>query len=101
LVHICPVVLEKKVKMWIVHGQRRTMTDAKGSHCLWQGELKTIHFFCFVHTKYTRICFFEITLNMTQKVSLPSFTLQVHIQCKCWYNLIVEYWYLCVSYGHQ
>ena len=29
LVHICPVVLEKKIKMWILHGQRRTMTDAK------------------------------------------------------------------------
>jgi hypothetical protein len=73
-------------------GRWRMPSDGKSSHCLWQGELKTIHFFCFVHTKYTRIWFFEIALNMTQKVALPSFTLQVHIQCKFWYNLIVEYW---------
>jgi len=52
----------------------RMPSDGKSSHCLWQGELKTIHFFCFIHTKYTRIWLFEITLNMTQKVALPSIT---------------------------
>jgi hypothetical protein len=31
-------VSEEKIKMWKVNG--RQTTDAKSSHCLWQGELK-------------------------------------------------------------
>jgi hypothetical protein len=32
-------VSEEKIKMWKVNG-RRTPSDGKSSHCLWQGELK-------------------------------------------------------------
>jgi hypothetical protein len=32
-------VSEQKIKMWKVNG-RRTPSDGKSSHCLWQGELK-------------------------------------------------------------
>ena len=32
-------VSEEKIKMWKVNG-RRTTSDGKSSHCLWQGELK-------------------------------------------------------------
>jgi hypothetical protein len=31
-------VSEEKIKMWKVNG-RRTPSDGKSSHCLWQGEL--------------------------------------------------------------
>jgi hypothetical protein len=34
-------VSEEKIKMWKVNG-RRTPSDGKSSHCLWQGELKNI-----------------------------------------------------------
>jgi hypothetical protein len=34
-------VSEEKIKMWKVNG-RRTPSDGKSSHCLWQGELKMI-----------------------------------------------------------
>ena len=34
------VVLEEKIKMGKVNG-RRTLSDGKSSHCLFQGELKT------------------------------------------------------------
>ena len=37
-------VSEEKIKMWKVNG-RWTPSDAKNSHCLWQGELKTF-FYC-------------------------------------------------------
>ena len=33
-------VSEEKIKMWKVNG-RRTSSDGKSSHCLWQGELKS------------------------------------------------------------
>ena len=33
-------VSEEKIKMWKVNG-RRTPSDGKSSHCLWQGELKS------------------------------------------------------------
>ena len=36
-------VLEEKVKMRKVNGQR-TPSDGKSSHCLWQGELKSCEF---------------------------------------------------------
>jgi len=35
-------VSEEKIKMWKVNGRqtrRRTPSDGKSSHCLWQGEL--------------------------------------------------------------
>ena len=32
-------ISEEKIKMWKVNG-RRTPSDGKSSHCLWQGELK-------------------------------------------------------------
>ena len=35
-----PVVSEEKIKMWKIN-RRRTPSDGKSSHCLWQGELKT------------------------------------------------------------
>ena len=38
-VHLAKGVSEKKIKMWKVNG-RRTPSDGKSSHCLWQGELK-------------------------------------------------------------
>ena len=34
-------VSEEKINMWQVNG-RRTPSDGKSSHCLWQGELKKI-----------------------------------------------------------
>ena len=33
-------VSDEKIKMWKVNG-RRTPSDGKSSHCLWQGELKS------------------------------------------------------------
>ena len=36
-------VSEEKIKMWKVNG-RRTPSDGKSSHCLWQGELKIYSF---------------------------------------------------------
>jgi hypothetical protein len=38
-VHLAEGVSEEKIKMWKVNG-RRTPSDGKTSHCLWQGELK-------------------------------------------------------------
>ena len=38
-VHLAEGVSEEKIKMWKVNG-RRTPSDGKSSHCLWQGELK-------------------------------------------------------------
>ena len=38
-VHLAWGVSEEKIKMWKVNG-RRTPSDGKSSHCLWQGELK-------------------------------------------------------------
>jgi hypothetical protein len=35
-------VSEEKIKMWKVNG-RRTPSDGKSSHCLWQGELKIMY----------------------------------------------------------
>ena len=37
-VHLAKIS-ENKIKMWKVNG-RRTPSDGKSSHCLWQGELK-------------------------------------------------------------
>ena len=37
-VHWAEGVSEEKIKMWKVNG-RRTPSDGKSSHCLWQGEL--------------------------------------------------------------
>ena len=43
------MVSEEKIKMWKVNGRqttdngRRTPSDGKSSHCLWQGELKRVH----------------------------------------------------------
>jgi hypothetical protein len=39
-VHLAEGFQEEKIKMWKVNG-RRTPSDGKSSHCLWQGELKT------------------------------------------------------------
>ena len=42
-------VSEEKIKMWKANGRRttedrrRTPSDGKSSHCLWQGELTTVH----------------------------------------------------------
>ena len=41
-------VSEEKIKMWKVN-ERRTPSDDKGSHCLWQGELKICYFFHYVN----------------------------------------------------
>ena len=42
-VHLAEGVSEEKIKMWKVN-RRQTPSDGKSSHCLWQGELKTIVF---------------------------------------------------------
>ena len=45
-VHLAEGFQEEKIKMWKVNGRqtmddrRRTPSDGKSSHCLWQGELK-------------------------------------------------------------
>jgi hypothetical protein len=35
---------EEKITMWRVNGRQTTDDDAKSSHCLWQGGLKSAHY---------------------------------------------------------
>ena len=50
-VHLTEVSVEK-IKMWKVNG-RRTPSDGKSSHCLWQGELKSNHNLWTTNNTYT------------------------------------------------
>jgi hypothetical protein len=47
-------VSEEKIKMWKVNG-RRTPSDGKSSHCLWQGELKIVPSWSFLIGRFLKI----------------------------------------------
>jgi len=58
------VFSEEKIKIWKVNG-RRTPSDGKSSHCLWQGELKSNKTkFVFSQTKTYATSYFFSLLNI-------------------------------------
>jgi hypothetical protein len=54
------VFSEEKIKIWKING-RRTPSDGKSSHCLWQGELKSNK------TKFVLSVLFTVTKKKTSK----------------------------------
>ena len=66
-------VSEEKIKMWKVNDdRRRTPSDGKSSHCLWQGELKRHTDFVKLYLSKTKFCNRNVQkyLNANQNVKI-------------------------------
>jgi hypothetical protein len=75
-------ISEEKIKMWKVNG-RRTPSDGKSSHCLWQGELKKSKGTAFLLTPYL------YTFSLYENTSFIIFSAETeYISTRSWYRNI-------------